>query len=407
MSPPAGWTYAPYTGSDRMVSRYWADRYEREAAKNWDLFYRRHADRFFKDRHYLAAEWPVLDAAAKDEDTPSAAPQLEDDLSEIQRAVSGLIDGGPACSRITSATMDDDELLLLEAGCGVGNTIFPLLRANARLRCYGVDFAEAAVAIVQRHELAQSGRACAAVGDLTKGELPPELAPCLGRCDVATLMFVLSAISPERMAPAVDAAASALRDGGLLLVRDYADGDGAQRRLASGGGRPKQLDTAGRFFVRQDGTRAYYFEPQELQALVESRGFETHRCDVVLRTTTNRAKGLTIQRRYVVGTFRRCVHPAAAPGPPQPLPSSTASLLPASPPSPPLLAPLTTQPSPSVRRPSPGVADGAVPLESQQSARVAEAKSAVLAALDTALGPNASLEERRTLLVQLLASESL
>ena len=48
--------YAPYTTSADMVSSYWVSRYEREAARNWDLFYTRNRDRFFKDRHCLQAE---------------------------------------------------------------------------------------------------------------------------------------------------------------------------------------------------------------------------------------------------------------------------------------------------------------------------------------------------------------
>ena len=301
--------YAPY-GTRRVVSTYWAGRYEQDAAKNWDLFYRRHADRFFKDRHYLAAEWPVLDARAGGtesgaaEDEEGDAPE-QGDISEVQRTVSTLMGEGSSGDDVgqDGAT---GELLLLEAGCGVGNTLFPLLRANPRLRCFGVDFADAAIAIVRRHPFAQSGRVSAAVGDLTCGRLPAELAPCLGACDVATLMFVLSAISPERMRAAVDAAASALREGGLLLVRDYAEGDGAQKRFSdSSARRPKQLDAAGRFFVRQDGTRAYYFALSELRDLIEGSGFVTERCEVVMRSTTNRAKAFTIERRYVVGTFRR------------------------------------------------------------------------------------------------------
>ena len=144
----------------------------------------------------------------------------------------------------------------------------------------------------------------AAVGDLTLGVLPPELAPCLGRCDVATLMFVLSAMSPPTMPPAIAAVASALKPGGLLFLRDYAQGDGAQHRLQQAN-QPKQLDAAGRFFVRQDGTRAYYFELAELQRLVEACGFVTLRCEISLRTTANRAKGLAIERRFVTATFRK------------------------------------------------------------------------------------------------------
>ena len=55
----AQFVYQPYSRS-KLVTPYWTERYEREAAKNWDLFYRRNRDRFFKDRHYLQAEWPEL-----------------------------------------------------------------------------------------------------------------------------------------------------------------------------------------------------------------------------------------------------------------------------------------------------------------------------------------------------------
>ena len=34
---------------------------------NWERFYRRHADHFFKDRHYLADEWPQLRPVAGDD----------------------------------------------------------------------------------------------------------------------------------------------------------------------------------------------------------------------------------------------------------------------------------------------------------------------------------------------------
>ena len=55
--------------------------------------------------------------------------------------------------------------------------------------------------------------------------------------------------------------------------------------------------------MRQDGTRAYYFGEAELPKLVEGRGcFETLRCEVVGRTTVNKAKGLAISRRYVQAT---------------------------------------------------------------------------------------------------------
>ncbi len=34
---------------------------ERDAAKNWDKFYLRNADRFYKDRHWITREFDLLD----------------------------------------------------------------------------------------------------------------------------------------------------------------------------------------------------------------------------------------------------------------------------------------------------------------------------------------------------------
>jgi hypothetical protein len=37
-----------------------AAKYDNEAGHFWELFYRRNADKFFKDRHYFDKEWPQL-----------------------------------------------------------------------------------------------------------------------------------------------------------------------------------------------------------------------------------------------------------------------------------------------------------------------------------------------------------
>lgn len=51
--------------------------------------------------------------------------------------------------------------------------------------------------------------------------------------------------------------AETLKEGGKVFVRDYAAGDMAEDRFTASS-RTKRL--AARFFVRGDGTRAYYFE---------------------------------------------------------------------------------------------------------------------------------------------------
>jgi methyltransferase-like protein 6 len=310
-SPDTPFVYAPYARrQSSRVSEYWVSKYEREATKYWDLFYRRHTDHFFKDRHYLANEWSVLRTPGADGDDADGGCAVDEscDAADDSGAVDELLLHGSGSA--------DSDLVLLEAGCGVGNTLFPLLRSNPRLRVFGFDCSETAVEIVNRHPLAQAGRVTAAVGDLTAGSLPDPLAAvCAGRCDIATLMFVLSAISPGAcMEGAIDAAAAGLKEGGLLLIRDYADGDGAQKRLQSSS-KPKQLDEAGRFFVRADGTRAYYFQPSELSGLVEARGFEALRCDVREQQTVNRAKDLSITRRFLTATFRKTGRRATASAP--------------------------------------------------------------------------------------------
>ncbi len=39
---------------------YLQEKLEKEAQRNWDLFYKRHATHFFKDRHWIMREFPDL-----------------------------------------------------------------------------------------------------------------------------------------------------------------------------------------------------------------------------------------------------------------------------------------------------------------------------------------------------------
>jgi methyltransferase-like protein 6 len=153
-----------------------------------------------------------------------------------------------------------------------------------------------------------SGRVTAAVGDLTTGSLPAELSG--SAADICTLMFVLSAIAPGMFAAAIRTLSSGLRDGGIVLLRDYALGDGAQTRL-EGRRDPKRLDASAAWMVRQDGTLAYYFSIEEVTALFDAGGFDTLQCEVAHRTTTNRTKGLTLARRFITARFRKRPNVAA------------------------------------------------------------------------------------------------
>lgn len=146
-----------------------------------------------------------------------------------------------------------------QLGCGAGNTVFPLLELNPRLAVFACDFAPAAVALVRAHPAyGSSGRVHAFVADITAQDLQqaaaaaaapvaPGAAPppagsaaaaaaspaeeaqaqgsggaegsaaaggggggcsagvglglglLSGGCDLASMVFVLSAIHPDRM----------------------------------------------------------------------------------------------------------------------------------------------------------------------------------------------------------------
>ena len=47
------------------VSDFKKDKLEREAKRNWDLFYKRNTDHFFKDRHWLTREFAALSTLNK------------------------------------------------------------------------------------------------------------------------------------------------------------------------------------------------------------------------------------------------------------------------------------------------------------------------------------------------------
>lgn len=350
---------------EQFINLFFLDKYEREAAKNWNKFYKHNTVNFFKDRQYFAHEFP-----------------------EVGDTIIRAENEGRQCH-------------LVELGCGVGNTLLPLLRAHPTLVASGFDYAENAVrflferyakeaealsklstaefdnlrkfgTLTEPHteeEMAavtaaeqegdedgpqedietcnslpgkktENSKRCRYVGPPNLEDVPfegpvpnlstPQLIPQVetnrigklfklmvldasknvipadlceeGTADFAVLMFVLSAIQPDDYAFVAREAARILRPGGILYIRDYARYDMAQLRLAQQT-RPSKLSE--NFYVRGDETRVYYFSEEEMFNIFgpNGAGLNVIENKIFTRQIVNRKRELTMHRIWIQSKF--------------------------------------------------------------------------------------------------------
>lgn len=149
-----------------------AAKYETEASQFWDTFYSTHENKFFKDRHWLFTELPEL---CGQHINPSP-----DELDATDFP-------GKQC-----------EFRLVEVGCGTGSTVFPLLEANTLKDSfiYCCDFSAKAVELVKSNPEYNPARCHAFVCDVASEEFTFPFPK--NSVDIILLIFVLSAISPDR-----------------------------------------------------------------------------------------------------------------------------------------------------------------------------------------------------------------
>lgn len=223
-------------------------KFETQAHKMWEVFYRNNGNRFFKDRHYILREFP--------------------EIREIG--------------------------ILQEVGCGVGNAIIPLLRDCPNLTAQVSDFSPKAIEILNKAEELDHSRISSAVCDIAKTPTPFQ-----EQCDGVLIMFVLSAISPEKHRQAILNATHNLKPGGMVFFRDYALYDHSQIRFAT-----KQKNKLSRnFYLKQDGTRVYFFSNEDIRAVFE--GFEEVELKTQVKLYQNRKEQLNMKRILLDGKFRK------------------------------------------------------------------------------------------------------
>lgn len=239
-----------------------------EAPSRWDAFYSSHERSFFKDRNWLVSEFPEL-------------------------FVTGRV--------------------ILEVGCGAGNTSFPILRERTKdgvagsdgLFLYSSDFSQKAVDLVKEHPEYNPTYMHAFLHDLA---LDPSFEPALpdASVDVIVAIFVFSALDPQRLPFAFAKLFKALKPGGLLLFRDYGRHDMTQLRF-----KPARMvrgdgsSGSDNLYLRGDGTAVHYFEAGELGGLAEGAGFQVLVNQVDRRLLVNRQRRLTMYRIWMQAKFQK------------------------------------------------------------------------------------------------------
>ncbi|KAL0319407.1 UNVERIFIED_CONTAM: putative methyltransferase C3H7.11 [Sesamum angustifolium] len=131
--------------------------FSRKSLKCWDKFYKRHQNKFFKDRHYLEKDW------------------------------------GKYFSEGDDGAMSSNGKI----GCGAGNTIFPLIAAYPKLFVHACDFSTEALALVKAHPNFNGNQINLFICDVANDELCEKILP--SSVDIVTLMLCFALIDGSKI----------------------------------------------------------------------------------------------------------------------------------------------------------------------------------------------------------------
>uniref|UniRef100_A0A8C9GZR8 tRNA N(3)-cytidine methyltransferase n=1 Tax=Piliocolobus tephrosceles TaxID=591936 RepID=A0A8C9GZR8_9PRIM len=230
----------------RVLFNYQKDKLISEGRKNWDKFYNHYKTKFFKDRKWIKVEF-----------------------------VSNSV----------------------KIGCGVGNTLIPLLLEYENCNFIGIDFSKNAINLLN-----EKWKNITCEIDITiKDDMSGKVCE-FGSVNVILLIYVLSSVPPEKMLTVVENCYNYLKVGGYIILRDYGLYDLTQVRFAN----KKGKKISENFYVRGDNTFVYFFKTEELHDLFcQNNKFEQIENKYITRIVKNRKRKLEMKRIWVQSIFRK------------------------------------------------------------------------------------------------------
>ncbi|XP_030285394.1 tRNA N(3)-cytidine methyltransferase METTL8, mitochondrial isoform X3 [Sparus aurata] len=194
---------------------------------------------------------------------------------------------------------------ILEVGCGVGNSVFPIINTikekDAFLYC--CDFSPRAIQLVKDHPDYDDSVCHAFVHDVceenTSMPFPPR------SLDVILTVFVLSSIHPNRIQGVVNRLSTYLKHGGIFLFRDHGRYDFSQVRFKKG------RCLSENFYTRGDGTCVYFFTKEEVHDLFSNAGLEEVQNLEDRRLQVNRREKVAMHRVWMQSKYRKLYPPSA------------------------------------------------------------------------------------------------
>lgn len=272
-------------------------KYDRDANKYWDRFYEMHHGKFFRNRSWLFTEFPEL--------LPPAACSPEKEQGSLGHVCLESEDKEKHQTCYSCPETSDSfpgqhaAFRILEVGCGAGNSVYPIINTirGSKAFLYSCDFSSRAIELVQKHPDYEPAVCHAFVRDICDTTSSFPFPP--GSLDIILVVFVLSAIHPERAQSVVNNLAGYLKQGGIMLFRDYGRYDLSQLRFKKG------QCLSDNFYTRQDGTCVYFFTKAEVHKLFTNAGLEELQNLEDRRLQVNRGKKVVMHRVWMQSKYRK------------------------------------------------------------------------------------------------------